>query len=62
MQLLDVIQSCMSETLGLPEDKRADRFMPMEKVDFYYSGGRRDAYTVIEINMMEARELDTKRL
>lgn len=52
----------MSETLGLPEDKRADRFMPMEKVDFYYSGGRRDAYTVIEINLMEARELDTKRL
>ena len=33
----------------------------MEKEDFYYPGGRSDAYTVIEINMMEGRATETKK-
>ena len=60
-QLSDVIHSCMQSVLGMPEDKRAQRFIPMEKDDFYYPGGRSDAYTVIEINMMAGREVDTKK-
>ena len=52
---------CMRSVLGLPEDKRAHRFIPMNKEDFYYPGGRSDAYTVIEINMMEGREQETKK-
>ena len=59
--LSDVIQSCMSEVLGLPEDKRAHRFFPMAKEDFYYPGGRSDAYTVIEINMMAGRTVETQK-
>jgi hypothetical protein len=51
----------MQSELGMPEDKRAHRFMPMEKEDFYYPGGRTDAYTVIEINMMEGRKTETLR-
>ena len=60
-QLSDVIHSCMQSVLGMPEDKRAQRFIPMDKEDFYYPGGRSDAYTVIEINMMAGREIDTKK-
>lgn len=60
-QLSDVIHSCMQSVLGMPEDKRAQRFIPMEKEDFCYPGGRSDAYTVIEINMMAGREVDTKK-
>ncbi|MBW3695178.1 tautomerase family protein [Vibrio sp. T187] len=60
-ELSHVIQTCMKQVLGLPEDKRAHRFIPMEKEDFYYPGGRSDAYTVIEINMMEGRQLETKK-
>ncbi len=60
-KLSDVIHASMSEVLGLPEDKRAHRFLPMEKEDFFYPSGRTDAYTVIEINMMVGRKKETQK-
>lgn len=61
-QLSDIIHSCMMSVLGMPEDKRAHRFVPLDKSDFYYPGGRSDAYTVIEINMMAGRKPETQKL
>jgi hypothetical protein len=60
-QLSDVIHKSMQSVLGMPKDKRAHRFIPMDKSDFYYPGGRTDNYTVIEINMMEGRQIETKK-
>lgn len=60
-QLSDVINGSMHSILGMPEDKRVHRFIPMDKSDFYYPGGRSDNYTVIEINMMEGRQVETKK-
>ena len=60
-QLSDVIHKSMQAVLGMPEDKRAHRFIPMNKSDFYYPEGRSDNYTVIEINMMEGRQIETKK-
>ena len=60
-RLSDIIHECMQQVLGLPEDKRAHRFVPLEREDFYYPGGRTDAYTVIEINMMAGRTADTQK-
>ena len=60
-ELSDVIHGCMQFVLGMPEDKRAHRFVPMDKEDFYYPGGRTDAYTVIEINMMSGRKPETQK-
>jgi hypothetical protein len=60
-KLSDVIHGCMQTVLGMPEDKRAHRFIPMDKEDFYYPGGHSSAYTVIEINMMEGRESGTQK-
>ena len=60
-QLSDVIQSSMTQVLGLPESKRAHRIIPLDKSDFYYPEGRTDAYTVIEINLMAGREVETKK-
>lgn len=57
--LSDVLHSCMQQILGIPENKRAQRFIPMDREDFYYPSGRSDAYTVIEINMMAGREAET---
>ena len=34
-QLSEVIHGCMQSVLGMPEDKRAHRFMPMGAEDFY---------------------------
>lgn len=60
-QLSDVIQACMTEVLGLPEGKRAHRFVPLPKEDMFYPEGRTDAYTFIEVNMMEGRKKNTKK-
>ncbi|CAM4098132.1 tautomerase family protein [Vibrio neonatus] len=60
-QLSDIIQCAMSKSLSLPDDKRAHRFIPMNQDDFFFPGGRTAAYTVIEINMMEGRQIDTKK-
>jgi len=60
-KMSDVIHGCMQSVLGFPEDKRAHRFIPMDREDFYYPGGRTDAYTVIEINMMSGRKIETQK-
>lgn len=60
-ELSDAIHSCMQSVLGMPHDKRAHRFVPLDKENFYYPGGRTDAYTVIEINMMAGREIATQK-
>jgi phenylpyruvate tautomerase PptA (4-oxalocrotonate tautomerase family) len=60
-KLSDVIHGCMQSVLGFPEDKRAHRFIPMDREDFYYPGGRTEAYTVIEINMMTGRQIETQK-
>ncbi len=60
-RLSDAIHSCLQAVLGLPEDKRAHRFVPLRREDMYFPGGRSDAYTVIEINMMAGRSEQTKK-
>ncbi|KAA0016280.1 tautomerase family protein [Salinicola corii] len=60
-QFSDVIHSRMQSDLGMPEDKRVHRFIPMDAEDFYYPDGRTQAYTAIEIDMMEGRLEETKK-
>ena len=59
-RLSDAINECMVEALSYPDNKRAHRFIPLEREDFYYPEGRSDAYTVIEISMMEGRSVEAK--
>ena len=60
-QLSDTIHHCMQAILGLPEDKRAHRFVILDAESFFVPGGRSDRYTVIEINMMSGRRTETKK-
>jgi len=60
-KLSDVINQCMVDALSFPGNKRAHRFLPMDKEDYYYPEGRSDAYTVIEISMMEGRSVEAKK-
>ena len=60
-QLSDIVHSCVVEALQFPEDKRAHRFFPLEKEDFYYPAGRTDAYTIIELYMITGRTKETKK-
>jgi phenylpyruvate tautomerase PptA (4-oxalocrotonate tautomerase family) len=60
-RLSDVIHACVVEALKFPVDKRAHRFFPLEHEDFYYPAGRSENYTIIEINMIEGRTVETKK-
>ena len=61
LELSNVLQQCLNSEMGLPDDKRAHRFVPLERDNFFYPEGRTQAYTVIEINMMEGRAVNTKK-
>ena len=60
-ELSDVIHQCVVEALQFPENKRAHRFINLEKEDFYYPEGRTDAYVIIEIIMITGRTVETRK-
>lgn len=60
-QLSDVVHGCVVEALAFPEDKRAHRFFPLEREDFFWPAGRTDAYTIIEIGLIEGRSVMAKK-
>lgn len=60
-QLSDVIHRCVVEALQFPKDKRFHRFFPMKKEDVVFPSNRSDAYTIIEIMMIEGRSKETKK-
>lgn len=60
-RLSEVIHACVVEALQFPSDKIAHRFFLMEKEDMLYPAGRTDAYTIIEITMIEGRTVETRK-
>ncbi|WP_440109852.1 tautomerase family protein [Paenibacillus sp. QZ-Y1] len=60
-QLSQVIHSVMMGVLGLPENKKFQRYFPMETEDFLFPPDRSIAYTIIEISMFEGRTDEVKR-
>jgi phenylpyruvate tautomerase PptA (4-oxalocrotonate tautomerase family) len=59
--LTEVIHGCVIEALQFPPDKRAHRFFPMDKENMLYPEGRTEAYTIIEITMIEGRTVDVRK-
>jgi len=60
-RLSDVIHECVVEALQFPRDKRAHRFFPMDKENFIFPVGRTEAYTIIEIIMIEGRSVEARK-
>lgn len=60
-QLSDVIHACVVEALQYPRDKRAHRFFPLERDEFFWPDGRSDRYTILEISMFEGRSVEAKK-
>ena len=60
-KLSDVIQSCMTDGIGLPPEKRFQRFILIEPEDFIFSMDRTEQYIIIEISMFEGRDVETKK-
>ena len=60
-RISDLIHRVLMATVGLPEDKRFHRFMPMAPENFIHPAGRSAAYTIIEISMFEGRSAQAKK-
>ena len=61
MRLSETIHNVVVEVLSFPKEKRFHRFFPMDKENILYGEGRSEAYTIIEIMMIEGRAIDTKK-
>jgi len=59
--LSDAIHRVLRETLGLPEDKRFHRFLPLDDADFVHPSNRGAGYTILELVMFAGRTDQTKR-
>jgi len=59
--LSKTIHKVVVEVLSFPKEKRFHRFFPMNREDMLYGEGRSNAYTIIEIMMIEGRAIDTKK-
>lgn len=60
-RLSDVLHSCIMDAFQYPKDKRAHRFIYLDKDSFYYPEGKTDHYTIIEISMFEGRSVAAKK-
>lgn len=60
-ELSDVIHSCIVEALQYPQEKRSHRFIGLEKEDFIYPEDRSEAYTIIEVRIMEGRTIEARK-
>lgn len=55
------IHDAIITALHYPKEKKAQRFIPLEKENFFYPDGRTDQYTIIEISMFEGRSTEAKK-
>lgn len=59
--LSDAIQTALHEAFGLPLDKRAHRFFPLEPEDLVAPPDRSADYLLIELTVMEGRSKQAKK-
>lgn len=60
-ELSNIVQGCLQDAIATPENKRFQRFFPMEPENFYYPADRSMQYTIIEIVMFEGRSVAAKK-
>ena len=60
-RLSQTLHGCLVDALGMPKDKRAHRFFPMAREDYFFPPDRSDRYVVLEIALMAGRTTETKK-
>jgi len=55
------VHSALVSALQYPEDKKFQRFFPMDEGDFIHPSDRSERYTIIEVSMFEGRSVAAKR-
>lgn len=61
VQISDAIHASMTAVLGLPLEKRFQRFFPMEREHFFHPPDRTNVYTILEIDLFPGRRAETKK-
>lgn len=61
VELFSMIHGCLVDALGLPQDKRFQRFISLDSGDFIYPESRTERYTVLEISVFEGRSVAVKK-
>jgi phenylpyruvate tautomerase PptA (4-oxalocrotonate tautomerase family) len=59
--LSDAVQGALVDAFGLPPDKRAHRFFPLEREDLFAPPDRSDDYVLIELTIMAGRSTEAKK-
>ena len=59
--LSKAIHQALVKELKYPEEKRFQRFIPLESKNFIYPADRSASYIIIEISMFDGRTKETKK-
>jgi phenylpyruvate tautomerase PptA (4-oxalocrotonate tautomerase family) len=57
----NIIHECVMDAFQYPKEKRAHRFIYIEKDSFFYFDTRTEKHTIIEINVFEGRSVEAKK-
>jgi len=60
-QVSDVIHACLVEAFHYPKEKRAHRFIYIDRDSFFYFEGRTPRHTILEISVFEGRSVEAKK-
>jgi len=60
-ELSNIIHKCIVESLSFPKDKKYHRFISLQEDEMIFPDDKSGQYTIIEIMMMEGREVETKK-
>jgi phenylpyruvate tautomerase PptA (4-oxalocrotonate tautomerase family) len=57
----DAIHSCLVNAFSVPEEKRFQRFILLERDDFIFPSDRTENYTIVELSLFEGRSEAVKQ-
>lgn len=60
-KLSEVLHECIIDAFHYPKEKKAHRFIYIDRDSFFYFEGRTPKHTIIEISVFEGRSIEAKK-
>ncbi|MEO7044938.1 MAG: tautomerase family protein [Casimicrobiaceae bacterium] len=60
-KLSEIIHDCIMDAFQYTKEKKAHRFIYIDKDSFFYFDGRTEKHTIIEISIFEGRSVEAKK-
>jgi phenylpyruvate tautomerase PptA (4-oxalocrotonate tautomerase family) len=61
IKLSEILHECVMDAFQYPKEKKAHRFIYIDKDSFFYFEGRTEKHTIIEISVFEGRSIEAKK-